>query len=36
SQWIWRSSIRNNDSISIYIPSRRMRSMFIDWLNNDL
>ncbi|NHN20913.1 hypothetical protein HRF59_20615 [Bacillus velezensis] len=35
-QWIWRSSIRNNDSISIYIPSRRMRSIFIDWLNNDL
>lgn len=33
-QWIWRSSIRNNKEISIYIPSKRMRNIFLGWLNN--
>jgi hypothetical protein len=31
-QWIWRSRIRNNKSIDIYIPSKRMRDMLINWL----
>jgi len=34
-QWIWRSRIRNNESIIINIPSKRMRELLIDWLNND-
>lgn len=33
-QWIWRSSIRNNKEISIYIPSKRMRNIFLGWLNS--
>ena len=32
-QWIWRSRIRNNQSIQIYIPSFRMRNLLIDFLN---
>lgn len=32
-QWIWRSAIRDNNTISIYIPSKRMRNIFIEWLN---
>ena len=35
-QWIWRSRIRNGESISIYIPSSRRRKLFIKWLNNEL
>lgn len=35
-QWIWRSRIRKDDkeSINIYIPSKRMRNLFLDWLGN--
>lgn len=32
-QWIWRSCIRNNEEIYIYIPSERMRNLLIDFLN---
>lgn len=31
-QWIWRSAIRNNEKIRIYIPSKRMRQLLVDWL----
>lgn len=31
-QWIWRSAIRDGEHISIYIPSRRMRNLLINWL----
>lgn len=31
-QFIWRSAIRNNEEIFLYIPSSRMRTLFIDWL----
>lgn len=31
-QWIWRSAIRDEEPISIYIPSRRMRNLLINWL----
>ncbi len=31
-QWIWRSAIRNGEEIWIYIPSRRMRSLLINWI----
>lgn len=33
-QWIWRSAIRDGKSIDIYIPSKRMRYLLIDWLNH--
>lgn len=33
-QWIWRSAIRRGKDIYIYIPSRRMRTLLIDWINS--
>lgn len=33
-QWIWRSAIRNNEPINIYIPSSRMRNILEEWLDN--
>lgn len=35
-QWIWRSAIRNNQPINIYIPSSRMRNLLIKWLNDEI
>lgn len=32
-QWIWRSQIRENKPIDIYIPSQRMRNLLESWLN---
>lgn len=32
-QWVWRSAIRDGKEIWIYIPSRRMRDLFQDWLD---
>ena len=32
-QWIYRSRIRNGEKINLYIPSKRMRELLIDWLN---
>lgn len=32
-QWIWRSQIRRGDNITLYIPSKRMRDLLIQWLN---
>ena len=32
-QWIWRSRIRNMESIEIYIPSKRMRELLISWMD---
>ena len=34
-QWVFRSQLRDNKPINIYIPSERMRNLFIDWLNNN-
>lgn len=34
-QWIWRSAIRNNKNITIYIPSKRMRDLFKNFLDED-
>lgn len=31
-QWIWRSAIRDGKEIWIYIPSRRMRDLLNNWL----
>lgn len=35
-QWIWRSTIRNNEEIILYCPSSRMRNILIKWLNNEI
>lgn len=32
-QWIWRSRIRNDEDINIYIPSSRMRGLLLSYLN---
>lgn len=32
-QWIWRSQIRDGKPIKLYIPSERMRSLLINWIN---
>ena len=32
-QWLFRSAIRDDKPINIYIPSRRMRELLISWLN---
>lgn len=31
-QWVWRSAIRTDNEISLYLPSQRMRDFFTDWL----
>lgn len=33
-QWIWRSAIRDGEEVVVYIPSRRMRNILIDWLDS--
>lgn len=33
-QWIWRSQIRRGDKIEIYIPSKRMRELLINYLKS--
>ena len=35
-QWIFRSRIRKDEPINLYIPSIAVRSLFISWLNGDL
>ena len=32
-QWIFRSAIRDDKPINIYIPSKRMRTLFTNWLH---
>ncbi|MCM3635300.1 hypothetical protein [Paenibacillus camelliae] len=34
-QWVWRSRVREGQSIHIYIPSRRMRKLFSNYLTSD-
>lgn len=34
-QWIFRSAIRKGECIDVYIPSRRMRELLIDWLQGE-
>ena len=33
-QWIWRSAIRDGEEIWIYIPSKRMRTLLINWMDS--
>lgn len=35
-QWIFRSRIRNGESIHLYIPSQRMAELFNQWLNGKI
>lgn len=32
-QWIWRSAIRDGKEVWLYIPSKRMRTLLINWIN---
>ncbi len=34
-QFIWRSAIRDGQPIDLYVPSRRMRTLLIDWLKDE-
>jgi hypothetical protein len=36
-QWLWRSRIRKEprESITVYLPSERMRGLFLEWLHTD-
>lgn len=34
-QWVWRSQIREEKPITLYIPSQRMRALFLSWLNDE-
>jgi len=33
-QWIWRSAIRDDKPINLYIPSSRMRTLLINWIES--
>lgn len=35
-QWIWRSRIRNGESIKLYLPSSRMRGLLKRWANYEI
>ena len=34
-QFVWRSAIRDEKPIVLYVPSKRMREMFIKWINSE-
>ncbi len=34
-QFVWRSQIRRGDPIDLYVPSQRMRELFLKWLEAD-
>ena len=31
-QWVWRSRVRRGEPVTVYLPSKRMRKIFVDWL----
>ena len=31
-QWIWRSAIRDGERVNLYIPSKRMRTLLMNWI----
>lgn len=31
-QWVWRSRVRKGEPITLYLPSPRMRRLFVEWL----
>ena len=32
-QWIWRSAIRDGKKVNLYIPSKRMRDLLNNWID---
>lgn len=34
-QFIWRSAVRDDKPIDLYLPSKRMRSLLINWINEN-
>ena len=32
-QWVFRSSVRKKEGIRLYVPSKRMRELFQNWIN---
>lgn len=34
-QWLWRGQVRRGDSMQVYVPSERMRSLLKSWLEGD-
>lgn len=32
-QWVWRGSIRKGKPMNLYVPSKRMRNLLYNWLN---
>lgn len=34
-QWIWRSAIRVEKPIELYLPSSRMRKLLVDWMDSN-
>ena len=33
-QWVWRGRIRNDEEMNLFIPSKRMRQLLQDWLDD--
>lgn len=33
-QWIWRSAIRDGKDIYLYLPSKRMRKLLVEWMKD--
>lgn len=33
-QWVWRGTIRNGQQMNLFIPSKRMRQLLLDWLDD--
>ena len=31
-QWVWRSAVRDGQTIHLYLPSQRMRNILYEWL----
>lgn len=34
-QWLWRGCIRKGEPMNVYIPSKRMRTLLLDWLESN-
>ena len=34
-QWVWRSRIRKGEPITLYLPCKRMRKLFEEWLSHN-
>ena len=32
-QWLWRGCIRNDEEMHVFVPSKRMRQLLVDWLD---